>query len=189
MILVDANILLYAAHSGAAESAAAAEWLEGRLSGVERVGLPWVVILAFVRLSSSRAMTPHPVSPDTAWRRVEAEWLSKPNVWIPEPGPSHRRILGTLFAGRGLTSRHVTDAHLAALAIEHGLTLCSADGSFANFPGLSWLNPLRPNTMHDRLLPWSALRRQPGQWTGDPLAPVVYSRARTGTPSARKLRR
>ena len=173
MILVDANLLVYAANRSAPESAAAGAWLDDQLSGIERVGLPWNVILAFIRLSSSRAVTPNPVTPLDAWNRVEADWLSRRNVWIPEPGPSHRRILGALLPGPSMSSRHVADAHLAALAIEHGLTLCSADGGFANFPGLSWMNPLRPNTMHERSPLWLALREKP----------------KTGKPSSRKPRR
>jgi toxin-antitoxin system PIN domain toxin len=174
VILVDVNLLMYAAHSGAPDAAMARAWLDDRLNDVDRVGLPWAVILAFVRLSSNRSVTSRPVTPSEAWQRVETEWLARRNVWIPKPGPSHGRILGALLSEPGMTSRHVTDAHLAALAIEHGLTLCSADGGFANFPGLSWMNPLRPNTLHERSPLWLALREE---------------RPRTDTPSSRKRRR
>ena len=80
-----------------------------------------------------------------AWRQV-AEWLSCDNVWTPQPGEHHRRILGQLLTHTRVQGNFVMDAHLAALAIEHGLTLCSADSDFAKFPGLRWINPLVRDT-------------------------------------------
>ena len=71
------------------------------------------------------------------------DWLDCPNVWIPEPGFKHRAVLTQMFRRIGGGPRLVSDAHLAALAIEHGLTLCSTDGDFARFPGLKWQNPIR----------------------------------------------
>ena len=171
MILVDVNLLLYAANQASSEHAAAKTWLESRLSGAERVGLAWPTLLAFVRLSSNARATPKPIPPAEAWSFVETQWLSRPNVWIPEPTPSHASILRFLFSNWGTTHQKVSDAELAATAIEHGLTLCSADNGFANVPGLQWMNPLRPNTLHERPpLPW--------------LTP-----AKTGKPSSRKPRR
>lgn len=116
MILVDANLLLYAANQAAPEHRPAREWLDSRLSGTARVGLPWPSLLAFVRLAGP--------------------------AWAPQPTSRHAEILGALFAPSSMTSRLVPDAHLAALAIEHGLTLCSTDGDFARFAGLDWQNPL-----------------------------------------------
>jgi len=85
-----------------------------------------------------------PVAPAEAWRQVE-EWLAREPVWVPAPGPQHAGILCTFAREPWLTSRLVPDAHLAALAIEHGITLCSTDGDFARFPGLQWKNPLAAN--------------------------------------------
>jgi toxin-antitoxin system PIN domain toxin len=141
VILVDANLLLYAANHAAPEHALARSWLDDRLNGTARVGLPWPSLLAFVRLASNAVVVSRPVAPAKAWRQVE-DWLASESAWIPRPGDRHAEILGTLLKGAGMTSRLVPDAHLAALAIEHGLTLCSTDGDFARFPGLAWRNPL-----------------------------------------------
>ncbi len=141
MILVDANLLLYAANHSAPEHARARSWLDERLSGVARVGLPWPSLMAFVRLASNPVVVRQAVTPAVAWRQVAA-WLACESVWIPEPGPDHAEILAGLLGRAWMTSRLVPDAHLAALAIEHGLTLCSTDGDFAKFPGLAWKNPL-----------------------------------------------
>jgi uncharacterized protein len=155
VILVDVNLLFYAANRDSRDNAAAQPWLEARLSGVERVGMAWPTLLAFVRLSSNARVTPNAISPAEAWSFVETQWLSRPNVWIPEPSPSHASILRFLFSNCATTHRKVSDAELAATAIEHGLTLCSADNGFAAFPGLQWMNPHRPNTLHERAsLPW-----------------------------------
>lgn len=141
MILLDANVLLYAANRDAPEYDVARSWLDGRLNGTARVGVPWPSILAFVRIASNPAILQRPVSPAVAWRQMQA-WLSRDVVWIPLPGPGHIDVLTTLLDRRAMTSRLVPDAHLAALAIEHGLTLCSTDGDFGKFAGLKWENPL-----------------------------------------------
>ena len=141
MILVDANLLVYAANQSAPEHALARPWLDERLSSTARVGFPWPSLLAFVRIVSNPAIVRTPVSPAGAWRQV-TEWLECDAAWIPLPGTRHPEVLGGLFANAIVTSRLVPDAHLAALAIEHGLTLCSTDGDFARFPGLKWVNPL-----------------------------------------------
>ena len=141
MILVDANLLLYAANHSAPEHARARTWLDDRLNGVARVGLPWPSLLAFVRLASNPVVVRQAVTPAAAWGQV-ADWLACESAWMPEPGPRHAEILGGLLQQTWMTSRLVPDAHLAALAIEHGLTLCSTDGDFARFPGLAWENPL-----------------------------------------------
>lgn len=141
MILVDANLLVYAANQSAPEHEHARSWLDARLSGTARIGLPWPSLLAFVRIVSNPAILRSPVSPADAWRQV-TDWLGCDAVWIPLPGRRQPEILGELLANPIVTSRLVPDAHLAALAIEHGLTLCSTDGDFARFPGLKWENPL-----------------------------------------------
>ena len=141
MILVDANLLLYAANQAAPEHEPARTWLDDQLNGTAAVGLPWPSLLAFVRLAANPVVVRHPVTPAEAWRQVE-EWLACEPVWLPVPGNSHRLILGRFLQAPWMTSRLVPDAHLAAIAIEHGLTLQSTDGDFARFPGLKWENPL-----------------------------------------------
>ena len=141
MILLDANVLLYAANRDAPEHDRARSWLDQRLNATARVGFPWPSILAFVRIASNPLVLRQPVTPADAWRQVQ-EWLGCEPAWIPLPGGRHVDIVGRLFDEPFVTSRLVPDAHLAALAIEHGLTLCSTDGDFARFPGLKWENPL-----------------------------------------------
>lgn len=144
MILVDANLLLYAVNRSAADHVEARAWFDGHLNGSVRVGLPWPSLLAFVRIATNPGIVRNPVSAAVAWRQVKA-WLACDVAWIPVPGVRHVEILGGLLEHRFVTSRLVPDAHLAALAIEHGLTLCSSDGDFAKFPGLKWENPLAQN--------------------------------------------
>jgi uncharacterized protein len=141
VILVDANLLIYARSASSPAHAAARGWLNGKLNGPAAVGFPWHSLLAFVRLSANPRVFPRPLTIPDAWRQVE-EWLDCQAVWIPMPTDRHRPILASLLAQVGGGPNLVSDAHLAALAIEHGLTLCSADGDFARFPGLRWENPL-----------------------------------------------
>ena len=141
MILVDANLLLYAANRAAPEHERARAWLDGRLNATVPVGLPWQSLLAFVRLASNPLVVRQPARPAEAWRQVE-EWLTCEPSWVPLPGSAHREIIGRFVRASWMTSRLVPDAHLAALAIEHGLTLQSTDGDFARFPDLKWENPL-----------------------------------------------
>ena len=141
MILVDANLLVYAANRAAPEHDAARTWLDARLSGSARVGLPWPSLLAFVRLATNPLVLSRPASLTAAWAQVE-EWLGADVAWVPEPTERHRTVLASFCEAPWMTSRLVPDAHLAALAIEHGLTLCSSDGDFSRFPGLDWDNPL-----------------------------------------------
>jgi uncharacterized protein len=139
--LIDANLLIYAANRSAAEHEPARSWLDERLNGTVRVGLPWPSLLAFVRLASNPVVVRDVVPVAVAWRQV-SEWLACDAVWVPLPGVRHHEILGRLLEQPLVTARLVSDAHLAALAIEHGLTLCSTDGDFAKFSGLKWTNPL-----------------------------------------------
>jgi hypothetical protein len=141
MILVDANLLVYAANRDAPEHDTARAWLDGWLNGTARVGVPWPSLLAFVRIVSNPAILRRAVTPREAWQQVQ-QWLACDTVWIPAPGPRHAEVLGALLERPFMSSRLVPDAHLAALALEHGLTLCSTDGDFAKFAGLSWHNPL-----------------------------------------------
>jgi uncharacterized protein len=141
LILVDANILIYAHVGSFAQHDIAREWLDRQLSGVPRVGLPWVSLLAFLRLVTNPRMFERPESMAAAWNQVTA-WLACETAWVPQPTERHAELLGELLALPGVRGNLVPDAHLAALAIEHGVILCSADGDFARFPGLRWLNPI-----------------------------------------------
>ena len=141
MILIDANLLVYAHDAAAPEHALARRWFEDRLNQSPRVGVPWPSLLAFVRLVSNPVIVHTPVTPAEAWTRV-AGWLARENVWVPLPGAQHSELMANLLAGPAVTSRMVPDAHLAALAIEHGLQICSTDGDFAKFPNVRWENPL-----------------------------------------------
>ena len=141
MILVDANILVYSHVESFAQHQAARAWLDQRLNEPERVGLPWVSLLAFLRLVTNPRVFERPEPITDAWRQVRA-WLSCESAWIPEPSERHATLLGELLSQPGVHANLVPDAHLAALAMEHGLTLCSTDSDFARFPALRWLNPL-----------------------------------------------
>jgi uncharacterized protein len=112
------------------------------LRGPARVGFPWPTLLAFVRLLGNAQVVRRPVPLSESWSRVQG-WLVVPQAWIPLPGERHLKILTGLIAGetRGSLAH---DAHLAALAVEHGLTVCSADRDFARFTGVRWVNPLLP---------------------------------------------
>lgn len=141
MILVDVNILVYASNAASDQHAASRDWLDGQLSGMASVGLPWASLLAFLRIATNQRAFRNPLTMAIAWQQVSS-WLSADTVWTPEPTERHAAVLGDLLALPGVHGNLVPDAHLAALAIEHGLTLCSTDGDFARFPGLAWRNPL-----------------------------------------------
>jgi toxin-antitoxin system PIN domain toxin len=141
-VLLDANLLLYAVHERAKQHEAAKDWLTEQLNGSRRVGLPWQTLGAFLRISTHPRAFQRPLLPATAWDRV-ADWLAAPVAWIPAPGPEHARLLGELITAHDVRGNLVPDAMLAAIAIEHGLTLFSADTDFARFGELSWENPLR----------------------------------------------
>ncbi len=140
-MLIDANVLLYAVDEQSRAHAAARNWLEAALNGSRRVGLPWQSLLAFVRIVTHPRALPVPLLPAEAWSFV-ADWLDAPAAWVPNPGRGYRDILGRLVVDLDLRGNLVNDAALAALAIEHGLALVSADSDFARFRELTWLNPL-----------------------------------------------
>lgn len=141
MILIDANLLIYAHSSTFPQHLAARGWLDARLSGPARVGLPWPSLLAFLRIMTNPRILERPLSMLDAWGQAEA-WLAATAAWIPNPTERHREVLGRLVSISGVRGKLVHDAHLAALAIEHGLILCSTDGDFARFSDLRWQNPL-----------------------------------------------
>ncbi|MGH6777178.1 MAG: TA system VapC family ribonuclease toxin [Bradyrhizobium sp.] len=141
MILVDANILLYSCNAAADLHVESRDWLDEKLNGTAQVGLPWPSLLAFLRIATNPRAFRHPLTMTVAWEQV-SNWLSAETAWTPEPTSRHAAVFGNFLALPGVYGNLVPDAHLAALAIEHGLTLCSTDGDFARFPGLTWLNPL-----------------------------------------------
>jgi toxin-antitoxin system PIN domain toxin len=141
VILVDVNLLVYAKMDSLKEHEASRAWLEGRLSGIPGVGLPWQSLQGFLRVTTNPRIFERPLSVDDAWSQVR-EWLELPNVFSPEPASRYVEILASLMPQVG-RPEHVPDAHLAALAIEYGLTLQTTDRDFARFLGLKWENPLR----------------------------------------------
>jgi len=141
VILLDANLLIYAHVASFSEHERARTWLNARLSGDALVGLPWTSLLGFLRIVTNPRIFERPEPMAHAWHQV-VQWLDCEVVWIPQPTERHRHILETLLGGAGVQANLVPDAHLAALAIEHGLLLCSTDGDFARFPDLRWQNPL-----------------------------------------------
>lgn len=141
MILVDANLLLYAVNRDLPQNARARAWLEEVLSGHENVGLPWVVILAFLRLTTNARVFEQPLTVEQAVAYIE-EWLAQPVVTTVSPGNSHWLILRNLLTVSGAGGNLTTDAHIAALAIEHGYTVYSTDNDFKRFSGLRHVNPL-----------------------------------------------
>lgn len=141
MKLIDANVLIYAANRAAPRHEAARAWVGHTLSGSETVAIPWVVALAFVRITTNPKVMSAPLNARAAFGYVRG-WLDLPVVVTPEPTNRHPEILTELLERTGVGGNLVSDAHLAALAIEHGATLCSSDNDFARFPGLDWLDPL-----------------------------------------------
>ena len=141
MILIDVNLLVYASIDDLPQHRAARDWLDRQLTGTYRVGLPWPVLLGFLRVVTNRRVLVRPLSTEDVWGQVTG-WLGCDVVWIPQPTERHADILGQLLALPGIRAELVPDAHLAALAIEHGLILCSTDGDFARFPRLRWQNPI-----------------------------------------------
>lgn len=141
-MLLDANLLLYSVHEQSDRHEAAVAWLTEQLNGSRRVGIPWSSLGAFLRIATHPRAFPRPLTPARAWECV-SDWLAAPVAWIPEPGPQHAHILGQLVAAYDVRGNLVPDAMLAALAIEHGLTLHSTDTDFARFRELRWEDPLR----------------------------------------------
>jgi uncharacterized protein len=142
MIIVDVNLLIYAVNADAPLHRKAKAWLEETLSGTQTVGLPWTVLLAFLRLTTRAGVFRMPLSAESASELVE-DWLRQPAAIAVEPTAQHLRILRDLVLPLGTGGNLTSDAHIAALAIEHGAELCSCDSDFARFPGLRWRNPLR----------------------------------------------
>lgn len=140
MKLVDANVLLYAVNTDAPQHERCRRWLDESLSGEETVAFAWVALLAFVRLATKVGLFPRPLSADQAMDRVDA-WLGAPSAVVLEPAADHARIMRRLLTGSGVGGNLVTDAYLAALAVEHRCTVVSFDRDFDRFAGISRLVP------------------------------------------------
>lgn len=140
MTVVDANVLLYAVNSAADRHDEAVAWLDGELNAGRPVGFAWLVVLAFLRLSTKVGLFPRPLTVDQADARVEA-WLGHPASVVVEPTERHRSVLSGLLQQVGTGGNLVSDAHLAALAIEHGATVVSYDSDFGRFEGVAWAMP------------------------------------------------
>lgn len=140
MRLVDANVLLYAVNQDAPNHAVARRWLDRALGGAEPVGFTWVVLLAFLRLTTRAGLFPRPLSVDEAIAVLQA-WLSRPLAVVVEPTPRHLDILSGILRETGTAANLVTDAHLAAIAVEHGAEICSFDADFSRFRGVRWRPP------------------------------------------------
>lgn len=141
MILIDANLLIYAVNSDAPRHRQARSWLDETLSGVTPVGLPWVCVLAFLRITTSPRILGRPMPAEDAIHQV-AQWLDQPFVDAIAPGEGHWPILRNLLRTTGMSGNLTTDAHVAAMAIERGATVCSADHDFKRFPGVHHIDPL-----------------------------------------------
>ncbi|AKS43199.1 type II toxin-antitoxin system VapC family toxin [Wenzhouxiangella marina] len=148
MIVPDVNLLIYAVNEDAPQHDRARRWLEEALSGTSPVGLPWLVIIAFLRLSTHPRIFESPLPTDTALRLVNG-WLAQPCARAIEPGERHWLILSQLLRDSGTAGNLSNDAHLAAIAIEHDACLHSADHDFRRFAGLRCHNPLSDYTVQE----------------------------------------
>ncbi len=143
MILVDANLLIYAIDRDSPHQRKARNWLEEILSGTTPVGLAWIVMLAFLRVTTRAGIMHNPLPPERAIGYVDS-WLAQPHVTLVTPGKQHWPILRNLVQASGTSGNLTSDAHLAALAIEQGYSIYSTDNDFRRFAGLTVINPLSP---------------------------------------------
>ncbi len=142
MILPDVNVLVHAHNSDSRVHASARQWWDGCLSGVEGVGLAWVTMLGFVRITTNRRVVARPIPIHVVMGRLQS-WLALPHVHIAVPSESHFTRLRAQLERLGTAGNLTTDAHLAVLAMERGYVLYSTDSDFARFPGLRWVNPCK----------------------------------------------
>jgi toxin-antitoxin system PIN domain toxin len=140
VILIDANLLIYAKVAELPQHERARTWLDAQLNGITGVGMPWSSLIAFVRVVSNPRVFSRPVSVSDAWSQVDS-WMGLLPVWVPQPTDLHVETIRRLIPQTG-RSDMVPDAHLAALALEYGLTLMTTDRDFARFDGLRWENPI-----------------------------------------------
>lgn len=141
MTLLDVNVLLYAYDKDAPNHLAAAQWIKHLFGGSEAIGLPWITLWAFVRISTNSRVLNNPKTAHEAFQIVR-EWLALPGVVVVQPGPRHRELVERLVIDNRAAGPLTTEAALAAMAIEHGATLASTDRHFSRFPDLRWFNPI-----------------------------------------------
>jgi uncharacterized protein len=139
-MLLDANVLIYAVSAASPHNESARNWLTEALNGAERIALPWQTIGAFVRITTSSRINEYPLTPEASWSFV-SEWLDHELTWIPPTGTLTATIFGQLLAETSPSGNMITDAQLAAVAIEHGIAVVSADSDFARFTRVRWINP------------------------------------------------
>lgn len=142
MKIVDLNVLLYAINADDPNHQAVCSWWEDALNGEEPIGLAWIVLLGFLRISTRSSVFPNPLTPSQALERIQ-RWLDASPTRIVHEGDEHFRILDRLIRDCGTAGNLTTDVHLAAIAIHHGATLASCDRDFQRFNQLRWENPLR----------------------------------------------
>jgi toxin-antitoxin system PIN domain toxin len=135
MVIVDANVLLYAVDTASAHHERSLAWLDGALRGAEAIGLAWVALLAFIRIGTNPEILPAPMTVDDATDQVKT-WLSAPAAVVAHPTARHAAILAGLLRETGTAGNLTTDAHLAALAVEHGADVVSFDRDFARYRGV-----------------------------------------------------
>lgn len=140
MKIVDVNVLLYAVDASAKDHATARPWLDSAMSATETVGLPTSVSVGFIRIATHPRIFRSPLAPRVAIDTVRT-WTARPNVTVPHPTGRHLDLLTELLGAIGVGGNLVPDAHLAALAIEHGAEMVSYDNDFSRFPGLVWQSP------------------------------------------------
>jgi toxin-antitoxin system PIN domain toxin len=147
--LVDANLLLYAVDERSPHHPDAKAWLERQLSGSETCAFAWAVLLAFVRLATNPRVFAAPLTAEEALDLVDS-WLERPNATVVHPTDRHSGLLRELLLSLGTAGNLTSDAHLAALSIEHGAELCSIDRDFARFPRVRWVNPVAKTSTRPR---------------------------------------
>jgi toxin-antitoxin system PIN domain toxin len=141
VIVVDANLLLYAYHPRAVEHEKSRAWLEAVLSGPDLVRFAWLTLWAFLRIVTNPRVFERPLSVSEAEAAISS-WLAQPLAGIVEPGERHWDLLRGLMRDGQTTGPLIMDAVLAAIALEHGATICTTDRDFSRFPGVKWRNPL-----------------------------------------------
>jgi hypothetical protein len=141
MKLVDVNILLYSINEDSPYHGPINEWWKSANDSGERIGLTWLVVIGFLRISTSPRVMPQPLDADAALRTIK-KWLNLDNIGIVSESENHWELLQTLVEENGILGDLMTDAHLAALAKSHGATVVSCDKDFSKFNGLRWENPL-----------------------------------------------
>ncbi len=140
MILLDVNVLINAVNTDSPLHVTAKRWMEAKLHAGEKIAIPWAVLKGFVRITTNARIIPKPLTLDEALQTIEG-WVSLSNVSILHPTDRHMEVFTSLCRASNATGNLITDAHLAALAVEHGIQLASSDADFARFPGLQWINP------------------------------------------------